>query len=220
MKIEEWRDIPGFEGLYAVTSCGKVWSYKSKQFLKPVDNGHGYLKVCLYKNGKSKQAYLHRLTAEAYIPNPDNLPQVNHKDENKTHNYINNLEWISAKENTNYGAGIQKQISAREKAVYCIELEKEFKSITEAAKELGLHKSHISKCCRDIQKTTGSYHFNFVNQETFDKSSKQGIYCVELDRFFKSQLEAAEMLNISKHSINYCINGKQLTAGGYHWRRI
>ena len=93
------KDVVGYEGLYAVTSCGKVWSYKSKKFLEQSYNNKGYLMVNLYKDGKSKNHLIHRLVAEAYLPNPNNLPQVDHIDGNKMHNYLNNLQWITNKDN-------------------------------------------------------------------------------------------------------------------------
>ena len=73
------KDIKGYEGLYAVTSCGRVWSYRRNKFLAPATIKSGYNYVNLYKDGKKKFCRVHRLVAEAYIPNPDNLPQVNHK---------------------------------------------------------------------------------------------------------------------------------------------
>jgi hypothetical protein len=72
------KDIKGYEGLYAVTENGEVWSYKTNKFLKASDNGFGYLFVCLCNNGKSKKYKVHRLVAEAYIDNPDNLPAIDH----------------------------------------------------------------------------------------------------------------------------------------------
>ena len=95
------RDIPGYESLYAVTSCGKVWSYRRKKFLKPSDNGLGYLQVKLSKDGKTKTYKVHRLVAEAFISNPLNLPQINHKDENRANNALLNLEWCDAAYNSN-----------------------------------------------------------------------------------------------------------------------
>ena len=93
------KDIAGYEGLYAVMSCGKVWSYKNKMFLKPVTTHDGYLRVSLYKDGKMKHYKIHRLVAMAYLPNPENLPQVDHIDNDKTHNYLNNLQWINHRDN-------------------------------------------------------------------------------------------------------------------------
>ena len=94
------RDVKNYEGLYAVTSCGRVYGYKNKKFLKPRVSKNGYFRVNLCKNGECKQFLVHRLVAEAYIPNPENLPEVDHIDNDKTHNYINNLQWISHKDNT------------------------------------------------------------------------------------------------------------------------
>ena len=95
------KDIKGYEGLYAVTSCGKVWSYRRGKFLNAKDNGYGYLFVILRKDGKNKAFKVHRLVAEAYLPNPYNLRDVSHKDECKTHNWLGNLEWTTHKDNCN-----------------------------------------------------------------------------------------------------------------------
>ena len=93
------KDIKGYEGIYGITSCGRVYSYKNKMFLVPRPTRDGYFQVNLYKNGERKLCYVHRLVAEAYIPNPNNLPQVDHIDNDKTHNYVNNLQWITSRDN-------------------------------------------------------------------------------------------------------------------------
>ena len=153
------KDIKGYENLYGITSCGRVWSYKSKRFLKPQDN-KGYLRVELHKDGVAKKYSIHRLVAEAYIPNPEGKEQVNHKDEIKTHNWVGNLEWATAAENTNYGTRNQRV----SKAVYCVELDRTFPSQSNAARELGLYPNNISRCCNGSLKTTGGYHWRFVNE--------------------------------------------------------
>lgn len=141
------RDIPGYEGLYAVTSCGKVYSYKRQKFLKACGEKDDYQIVWLCKDGEGKSWYVHRLVAMTFLPNPDNLPQVNHKDEHKDHNCLNNLEWCSSKYNLNYGTRTQRV----KKPVYCIELDKVYPSIYEAAKSFELNSSnlcsHLSKNC-------------------------------------------------------------------------
>ena len=93
------KDVVGYENIYGITSCGKVYSYKSKKFLKSRPTRSGYFQVTLMKNGERKTCYVHRLLAEAYIPNPNNLPQVDHIDNDKTHNYVNNLQWITSRDN-------------------------------------------------------------------------------------------------------------------------
>lgn len=100
------KDIKGFEGKYAITMSGRVWSYKSQKFLRPQISRKkfGYLQVDLYnKNGEKVRCYVHRLVAETYIPNPDNQPQVGHIDENPFNNNWDNLYWTNPMNNCNYG---------------------------------------------------------------------------------------------------------------------
>lgn len=158
------KDIKDFERLYAITSCGKVWSYKSNKFLKLTPNSGGYSTVGLCKDGKRKTCNVHRLVAETYIPNPNNLPEVNHKDENKSNNCINNLEWCNKKYNNNYGTHTERQAEKHRKKVYCVELDRVFESQSEAVKELNLPKSGVSNCCKGIQHTTGGYHFKYYEE--------------------------------------------------------
>ena len=155
------KDIKGFEGLYAIDEDGRVWSYITKKYLKPT-LARGYLKITLYKDGKRKDFYIHRLVCEAFIPNPDNKPQVNHLDENKLNNSINNLEWCDAKYNMNYGTRIERAAKKLSKPVYCVELDRVFKSGREAAEELGLNKSNICNCLKGKQKTHGGFHFKYA----------------------------------------------------------
>ena len=159
--IEEMKDIKDYEGLYAITKNGNVWSYKSKKYLKPT-LARGYQKVALYKDGKKKDLYIHRLVAEAYIPNPEKKPQVNHLDENKLNNSVSNLEWATAKENSNYGTRTERSNKKRSKPVYCVELDRVFDGISQAARELDLNKKHICDCCKGRYKTHGGYHWQYA----------------------------------------------------------
>lgn len=93
------KDIKNYEGLYAVTEDGQVWGYKRKRFLSPTADKDGYLRVSLSKDSQSKTYKIHRLVAEAYLPNPNNLPEVHHIDTNRTNNNISNLQWVSKEEN-------------------------------------------------------------------------------------------------------------------------
>lgn len=95
-------DIKGFEN-YQITDDGRVWSKLSNRWLNPTKSQDGYLRVKLcYGNGKYINASVHRIVAKAFIPNPDNLPQVNHKDENKENNRVENLEWCDSRYNNTY----------------------------------------------------------------------------------------------------------------------
>ena len=98
---EEFRDIPGYEGLYEVSNLGRV--RRNGRILKPLKHRDGYLKIDLNKQGIRKGVYIHRLVGLAFIPNPDNLPCINHKDEDKTNNTVKNLEWCTREYNNNYG---------------------------------------------------------------------------------------------------------------------
>lgn len=98
----EWRDVKDYEGLYIVSNSGLVKSLITNRILKPRNSGD-YDRVLLFKNKHTKECFIHKLVAEVFIPNPDNLPQVNHKDENKTNNCVDNLEWCTPSYNVNYG---------------------------------------------------------------------------------------------------------------------
>ena len=158
------KDIKNYEGLYAVTENGQVWSYKSQKFLKPYLRDNGYLSVGLHKDGIRKNHLIHRLVAEAYLPNPDNKSQVNHIDEDKSNNDINNLEWVSAKENINYGTRTERAVKAVSKLIYCVELNRTFDSSAQAARELGLCQSTITACCRGKRQTHGGYHWRYADE--------------------------------------------------------
>lgn len=152
---EEIRDVEGYEGIYAVTSYGRVWSYRRNKFLKPTNNGKGYLGVALSVNGKPKTQKVHRLVAQAFLANPDGLPQVNHKDKDRHNNCISNLEWCDNQYNVIYSIG---------RAVRCVELDKVFDCSETAARELHVSGSGIRRCCKGQRKTVGGYHWEYVNE--------------------------------------------------------
>lgn len=154
------KPIKDYEDLYAITSCGKVWSYRRQKFLSLGKDKDGYLLVGLHKDGVRKTFRVHRLVAEAYIPNPEGKSDVNHLDEDKTHNYVNNLCWMTSTENNNYGT---RNVRAG-KAVICEELNRVFDTQSQAAKELGLSVNAINKCVRGKTKTCGGYHWRYVNE--------------------------------------------------------
>ncbi len=107
------RPVVGFEGLYSVTSCGKVWSHKANLFLAGSVSKDGYYRVSLRKNGKCYTIERHRLVAMAYLDNPHGYKEINHKTEDKSQNHVNGLEWCSHKYNMNYGTGIERAKKTR-----------------------------------------------------------------------------------------------------------
>jgi hypothetical protein len=158
------KDIKGYEGLYAVTSCGKVWSYRKNKFLKPLTHNNGYLRVNIYSaNRKCKTCMLHRLVAETYLANPTNLPQVNHKDENKLNNCLNNLEFCTAAYNNSYGTHVSRTAEAHSSPVYCVELNTCYKSIADAASALQISKGNLCSVIKGNRTTAGGYHWRLAN---------------------------------------------------------
>lgn len=106
--MEEWKEVPGYEGLYEVSNTGNVKSLIKNKIIKGFINRCGYRLVGLSKNKILKRFQVHRLVAQVFIPNPDNLPMVNHKDEDKSNNSVDNLEWCDAKYNIHYGTRSDK----------------------------------------------------------------------------------------------------------------
>ena len=147
------KDIKNYEGLYAITPEGEVWSYKRKKFLKPVADGKGYLFVRLCKNGISKPYKVHRLVAEAYLPNPENLPQVDHIDGNKMHNFLNNLQWITNRDN------VRKSIN---KPILQFTLDGEFVREWECAYDVGKEvNGNICNCLKGKRKSACGFIWKY-----------------------------------------------------------
>ena len=157
-------DIKGYEGLYAVTEDGQVWSYRRKKFLVP--NGSKYKQVTLSKNGEKKFFAIHYLVLTTFKP-CENMSEltINHKNEIKTDNRLENLEWLSQKDNDNYGTRNERISKTHSIPVYCVELDKIFESGKVAAEALGLQRSHICRCCKDSLRTTGGFHFQYAEHK-------------------------------------------------------
>ena len=173
---ETWKDVMGYEGLYQVSDLGRVRSLKfgKVRILKPGFNSSKYLLVALYLNGKTRNISVHRLVAEAFIPNPLNLPQVNHKDEDKTNNAADNLEWCTAEYNTNYGT-CQARRSAKLKGKFVngpcskavLQYDKvgnfvrEWPSAIEVQRQTGFAYGNISRCCLGKYKSAYGYIWKY-----------------------------------------------------------
>lgn len=186
---EKWKPVKGYEELYEVSNMGRVKSLNynhtgKERILKSCKNSAGYLIIELYKNGIGKCYTIHRLVAEAFIPNIDNLPDINHKDENKANNYVNNLEWCTTKYNINYGTAktrIAEKMTGRkltnehikkiaEKNTNNPKISKpviginkvsglivEFPSAREAERQTGINHGNIAQCCKGKYKSAGGF---------------------------------------------------------------
>lgn len=170
---EVWKDIKDYEGYYQVSNLGRVRSMDrwvankggSKKFLKgkmmkPYMGGFGYFLVGLCKEKKLKQFLIHRLVAEAFIPNPRNYDVVNHKDEDKTNNHVDNLEWCTYGYNNNYGS------RDYDRKVYQYTLNGEYirtwDSPMEVEEELGCKHQYISWCCTGVYESAYNYIWRFT----------------------------------------------------------
>lgn len=177
--IEEWRDVPGFEGLYLISNLGNVKSVErfkrnnaGTQFVNErirvlTPDKDGYLKVCLSKDGKHYVKSVHRLVAEAFIPNPDNLPVINHKNEDKQDNRVTNLEWCTVQYNTCYGNGIKKMAIKQGRPVLQIlngRVIEEYYSTQEASRQTNIPQANIYKVCNCERKRAGGYEWRFKNE--------------------------------------------------------
>lgn len=189
---EEWRDIKGLEGRYQVSNLGRVRSvsrwvnnnggkrYVESRILSLTSKPNGY--ICIRIRNPQSCNYVHRLVAEAFLPNPDNLPCINHKDEDRTNNRVDNLEWCTAKYNVNYGQHNAKVIeslknSEKRKSFYkrrskgviqfdpdTNEIIKEWESVN-STKQAGYNISAISMCCNNLRRSAYGYGWRFIEAQ-------------------------------------------------------
>lgn len=161
---EVWRDIPSYEGYYQASNLGGIRNTKTGKLLTLVKDSQGYLRVVLYKNGK-KNYRVHQLIAMTFIPNPNELPMVHHKNEDKSCNIVDldnlygettNLEWCTHQYNISF---------SKAKKINQYDLEGNFikmwDSTMDIERELNIHHAHISKCCKGKYKTSGGYHWQY-----------------------------------------------------------
>lgn len=164
MEQEIWKDIEGYEGLYKVSNLGNVKSlkYSKERILKAGDDGYGYLQVNLCKEGNKKTLKIHRLVALAFIENPNNMPEINHKDEDKTNNSAYNLEWCDRTYNINHGMRNKRVAKALSKRVLCVESGIVYPSAHEVQRQLGFNQGSISSCCNGRYNQAYGYTWRYA----------------------------------------------------------
>lgn len=186
MRKEIWKNIKGFENIYQISNYGNIKNIKKNILIKPfISKKTKYYQIDLCKNGHKKRYSIHRLVAQAFISNPNNFPQVNHKDENKQNNRYDNLEWCTAKYNSNYGTCKQRIgiKSSQKKHTYETKQKiskalskpiiqysknntfiKEWGSAYEVQRKLRISKSNVNECCNNKRKSAGNYIWKFKKE--------------------------------------------------------
>ena len=222
MEEENWKPIKDFEGYYEISSFGRVKSLNrvietsnginkkiKERILKSSKNSNGYLIVKLKKNNKPKIFKVHRLVAEAFIPNPEGKPYIDHINTIRTDNRVSNLRWVTQKENCNNELS-KKNYSEAQKG-------------HEVSEETKKKISEVHKGRKHTEETKKKLKGHEVSEETKKKIGKGNgklVYCIELDKIFESTCEASRELGISQSSISLVCRGKRKTAGGYHWEYV
>ena len=204
--METWRTIDGYDN-YEISSYGNVRNSTTGKLLKTrINNSTGYVMVDIRNCEKRKTCSVHRLVAQAFISNENDLPQVNHKDENKQNNHIDNLEWCTAKYNCNYGTHNEKMKEAKRlnPRVYTDE-ERQIMS----------------------ERMSGENHWNYGNtwsEETkyknmMSQQNRKRVRCIETGEEFESIRAAARAYNVNKSRISDAITHRNRvqTCAGYHW---
>ena len=244
---EEWRPIIGYDNKYEVSNKGNVrcLNYKNTnevKILTPYKTNRGYLRVDLYSNGKARHHSVHRLVANAFIPNPNNLPQVNHKDENPLNNHIDNLEWCTVSYNINYGnrnSKVSKILQETKDSIpikqYTLDGEfiKEWKSAREIERVLGYNQANIRHCCEKQGRYAKGFQWRYSSETNGEESiepitiyntipqakpvlqyDKQG----HLIKEWEYCSMAARELGYDVSTIAKCCRGDYRTAYGYVWK--
>lgn len=163
---EIWKDLTEFEGLYQVSNTGFIKSMPRQGSRGGIMKGYidkkGYIVITLRKDGHQWSKKLHRLIAQEFLPNPKNLSEINHKDENKLNNHIDNLEWCTTQYNNNYGTRTERASKHCGKPIICVETGERYQGAKWAGQVLNLDPSGITKACKNPNRTVGGYHWKYI----------------------------------------------------------
>jgi len=185
-----WKDVVGYEGLYSVSNTGKVWSHIREKELQPM-SCRGYLRVHLCKNGRTKAVPIHRIVAMAFIANPSNKPTVNHINEDKLDNRVENLEWATVAENNNHGTRTQRAMEHTD------------------------FKARAAKIDYSVVASKHDYYaINKPQMKPVVQMAKDGT----IIRRYDNINEAARSINGNSCAIRLCLKrGSEATSGGFRW---
>lgn len=259
-KTEKWKPIKDFEE-YEVSNFGRVrrcnyymnyWGKKKKfvreHILNQSEHRDGYLHVVLHKKDKYISKLVHRLVANAFIPNPYNLPQVNHKDEDKQNNFVylrqdgsvdlkkSNLEWCTSKYNNNYGTRRERISKAQKNGILSKPVEmydkkgcfiQDFPSVMEASRVTGICNSGITSCCNGHKHYSqcGGFQWKYKGSEKIIKNIEKTTRIYQLSKngeqvnVFKNISEASASTGILRTSILNNLSNRSKSAGGYIWMK-
>lgn len=215
---EVWKEIAGFESRYAVSSKGRVKNLKNGKILKNVIDPHGYLRI---KLGRGNMRRIHRLVAQAFIPNPLNLPQINHIDECKSNNNVENLEWVTPSQNQRHSA---HKFSCRINQ-YTLDGEfiKTWGSSHEINRELGYYQCVIIYACKNKIKQAYGYRWQYADPSQQQKHNRPVVALTmdgDLIAEYKSAAEASRCLKISESCLRKCLYGYTKSTHGYKFKYI
>ena len=246
---EVWKDVHGFEEAYQVSNFGRIKRKErtdsnnrthKERIMSPSMYSNGYMNVELRMNIKKRRTSVHRLVAEAFIDNPLNLPQINHKDENKANNHVSNLEWCTAQYNIRYKDGVKRRrataiLNSNAVCKYSMEGEfiEKFECATDAAISVNGSCTEILSCChhRAHSLSYKGYMWRFLSECNCNKIEPYRIkksslcrkvrqYTLDGDfiQYFYSVQKAAESVNARPSNIRRCCLGKIKSCMGFKWR--
>lgn len=240
-----WKEIENLEK-YLVSDTGLIQNKKTGNIIKPALTNNGYQMVSLYiGKGKSKRFYVHRLVAIAFLPNPDNLTDVNHKDYDKQNNSVNNLEWCTRSDNLKHSYNYENRNKNREHAKELAEknhekmkikvIQKalsgefiaEYNSLREAEEKTGIPIQNISSVTQGKRRSAGGYIWERSDGIDFEYNPTKHFSAVQqLDlnnnviAEYYSMADAARATGINSNNISAVCTGKRKTTGGFKWRKI
>lgn len=159
---EEWKEVAGYPN-FEISNMGRLKNKVTGRISTGNLNDSGYMRCILYdKDGSRKYTKIHRLVAQAFIPNPDNLPEVNHIDGDKTNNKVTNLEWVSHKRNMEHLYETKEVKHIKAQPVLCVETNKIFPSVRKAAEAVGVNKQRVCDAIHIPNRTAAGYHWKYA----------------------------------------------------------